>query len=30
LASGRWDETYASWRTRPHFNGSLRLLTGRP
>jgi SAM-dependent methyltransferase len=29
LASGRWDRTYADWRTRPHFNGSLRLVTGR-
>jgi SAM-dependent methyltransferase len=30
LASGHWDRTYATWRTQPHFNGSLRLLTGRP
>ncbi|MEV6844145.1 class I SAM-dependent methyltransferase [Actinoplanes sp. NPDC051411] len=30
LASGRWDETYASWRAQPQFNGSLRLLTGLP
>ena len=30
LASGQWDQTYAKWRTRPHFNGSLRLLTGHP
>jgi SAM-dependent methyltransferase len=30
LASGRWDQTYAEWRTQPHFNGSLRLITGHP
>jgi hypothetical protein len=30
LASGKWDRTYADWRTQPHFNGSLRLITGRP
>jgi len=30
LDSGRWDQTYADWRTRPHFHGSLRLITGRP
>jgi hypothetical protein len=29
LATGRWDRTYAAWRTRPYFRGSLRLITGR-
>jgi SAM-dependent methyltransferase len=26
LASGEWDRLYGSWRTRPEFDGSLRLL----
>jgi SAM-dependent methyltransferase len=30
LSSGRWDEAYATWRTRPEFHGSLRLVEGRP
>jgi SAM-dependent methyltransferase len=30
LASGRWDQMYAAWRTQPHFTGSLRLLVGHP
>lgn len=30
LRSGRWDRAYAGWRTRPHFRGSLRLVTGHP
>jgi hypothetical protein len=30
LTSGQWDQTYAGWRTRPHFTGSLRLLVGHP
>jgi hypothetical protein len=29
LTSGRWDQTYADWRTQPQFDGSLRLITGR-
>jgi hypothetical protein len=30
LASGRWDECYGDWRTRPSFEGSLRLIVGEP
>lgn len=30
LAFGRWDQTYADWRTQPDFLGSLRLITGHP
>jgi SAM-dependent methyltransferase len=30
LTSGHWDQTYAGWRTQPHFTGSLRLLVGHP
>jgi SAM-dependent methyltransferase len=28
LMSGRWDDLYGDWRTRPTFAGSLRLVTG--
>jgi hypothetical protein len=30
LGSGAWEESYGQWRTRPTFEGSLRLLAGRP
>lgn len=30
LADGRWDERYGHFRTRPFFDGGLRLLIGRP
>jgi SAM-dependent methyltransferase len=30
LRAGRWDERYGAWRTRPWFEGSLRLITGWP
>jgi SAM-dependent methyltransferase len=30
LTTGQWDRTYASWRTQPHYLGSLRLITGHP
>jgi SAM-dependent methyltransferase len=30
LETGRWDEKYAAWRTRPRFEGSLRLIVGLP
>lgn len=30
VPTSRWDQTYAEWRTQPHFNGSLRLVTGCP
>ncbi|HLX69966.1 MAG TPA: methyltransferase domain-containing protein [Verrucomicrobiae bacterium] len=30
LKSGAWDRKYGEWRTRPHFEGSLRLIVGRP
>src|SRR5262249_48168330 len=26
LASGEWDRKYGEWRTKPHFEGSLRLI----
>jgi SAM-dependent methyltransferase len=29
LRSGSWDERYGSWRRRPHYDGSLRLVVGR-
>jgi SAM-dependent methyltransferase len=30
LASGRWDERYGHLRTQPTFEGSVRLIVGRP
>lgn len=30
LQSGEWDRRFGEWRTRPVFDGSLRLLVGRP
>ncbi len=30
LQSGAWDERYGAWRHRPAFEGSLRLIVGRP
>lgn len=30
LASGAWDERYGHLRTQPTFDGSLRLIVGRP
>lgn len=30
LASGRWDEKYGDLRSKPFFNGPLRLIVGRP
>ena len=30
LASGAWDERYGHLRTQPAFDGSLRLIVGRP
>jgi SAM-dependent methyltransferase len=30
LESGAWDERYSSWRTAPHFEGSLRLIIAQP
>ena len=26
LESGAWDQKYSHWRTKPHFEGSLRLI----
>ena len=26
LNSGVWDRRYGEWRTKPHFEGSLRLI----
>ena len=30
LASAEWDRKYGDWRTRPSFEGSLRLIVSRP
>jgi hypothetical protein len=30
LKSGAWDQKYGDWRTRPHFEGSLRLIVSQP
>lgn len=30
LKSGAWDQKYGEWRTRPHFEGSLRLIISHP
>jgi SAM-dependent methyltransferase len=30
LASGAWDERYGEWRSRPSFQGALRLIVGHP
>ena len=30
LTSGRWDRQYGDWRTKPHFEGSLRLIVSGP
>lgn len=30
LASGAWNERYGEWRKRPVYEGSLRLIVGRP
>jgi len=30
LDSRRWDVRYGEWRTRPTFDGSLRLIVARP
>ncbi len=30
LESGAWDRRFAEWRTRPYFEGSLRLIVGLP
>lgn len=29
LASGSWDRKYGEWRTKPHFEGSLRLIVSQ-
>ncbi len=28
LRSGAWDERYGEWRTKPFFEGSLRMIVG--
>ena len=30
LRSGAWDDRYGDWRTRPTFDGALRLIVSRP
>ncbi len=30
LKSGAWNRTYGEWRTKPFFEGSLRLIVSRP
>jgi len=30
LKSGRWDERHGEWRSRPHYDGSLRLIVRPP
>jgi len=30
LESGVWDAKYGEWRGRPTFEGSLRMIVGRP
>jgi len=30
LASGAWDARFGEWRTRPAFDGSMRLLVATP
>jgi SAM-dependent methyltransferase len=30
LRTGAWDERYGQWRQQPFFDGSLRLIVGRP
>jgi ubiquinone/menaquinone biosynthesis C-methylase UbiE len=30
LKCGAWDQKYGEWRTRPHFEGSLRLIVSHP
>lgn len=30
LASGRWDELYGEWRTRPEYESAIRLIVGWP
>jgi hypothetical protein len=30
LESGEWDRRFGEWRTRPYFEGSLRLIVGLP
>lgn len=30
LRSGRWDKRYGDWRSRPTYDGSLRLIVSRP
>jgi SAM-dependent methyltransferase len=30
LAAGAWDERFGEWRTRPEFDGSMRLLVAMP